>query len=712
MGSKRFIGVMSVATVLLMVLAAFAAVPAGAADGEAEKKAVIVGFKGKMDEKLIKSNSGKIDHKLDIANAIATTLTDKAIKALKKNKNVEYVEEDIQFKVSAQSLPWGVDRIDAEIAWGGSDGDTSLPTTGVEYTGDGIDVAVIDTGIDTGHPDLNYKTGNGYDFVNDDNDPKDDNGHGTHVAGTIAALDNTVGYIGVAPKVDLYVLKALNSRGSGYLSDIAAAIDWAVKGPNGVEGDGDDAEVVSMSLGASSTTSTLKTAVDNALAKGTLPVAAAGNDGSSSFHYPAAYSSVVSVSATDSNDGLASFSNYGSWIELAAPGVSIPSTMPTYDVTLTSTGPPPKRYSNNYDTMSGTSMACPHVSGVAALVFEAGPSDDNGQNGIADEVRVILQNTAEDLGATGKDNNYGYGLVDAEAAVDGVSSGAPTVSLTAPTDGSTVSGTITITASASDDDGTVSSVNFYVDNTLIGAGTASSGVWSISWDSSSVSDGTHTIKAEATDNDGNTATDSVSVDVDNIDDKPTASWVNPSNDDTVGGSVTIQISANDDRGISSVEWKVDSEDTWTTATKSGDYYEDTWNTNGLSDGSYQLSTRATDTGSQVSTESKITVTVSNTVVSMYVGSISWKETGPHLKAIVTVNYGSGSVLSGATVSFKMTDGTSTKTYSGTTDASGVVEFQWKRAPNGSYTGTVTGISHNSYTYDSSLDVGNPSTYTK
>ena len=271
MRSKRFIGVLSVATVLLLVMAGFAAVPAGAGDNGAEKKAVIVGFKGKMDESLIKSNSGKIKHKLTIANAIATELTESAIAALKKNKNVAYVEDDIQIKMVAESLPWGVDRIDAEVVWGGSEDATSVSTS-AKATGSGIQVAVIDTGIDTGHPDLEDNYLDGYDFVNDDTDPTDDNGHGTHVSGTIAGVDNTVGVIGVAPEAGIYALKALDSGGSGYLSDVVAAIGWAVEGPDGEEGDDDDADVVSMSLSTSYDSETLQSAVDNALAAGTLPI--------------------------------------------------------------------------------------------------------------------------------------------------------------------------------------------------------------------------------------------------------------------------------------------------------------------------------------------------------------------------------------------------------------------------------------------------------
>ncbi len=701
MRSRRYIGILSVAIVLLMVLAGFAAVPAGAGDNGAEKRAVIVGFKGKMDESLIKSNNGKVDHKLDIANAIATKLTESAIKALKNNKNVAYVEDDIEFRAVGQTLPWGVNRIDADQVWGGTSG----------YTGSGIQVAVVDTGIDTEHPDLQDNYLGGYDFVNDDSDPSDDNGHGTHVAGTIAAVDNTVGVIGVAPEAGLYALKVLNNRGSGFLSDIAAGIQWAMLGPDGTEDTGDEAEVVSLSLGASSGTTTLQTAVDNAYAAGLLVVAAAGNAGSTSILYPAKYGSVIAVSATDISDNLASFSNYGNEIEIAAPGVNIYSTMPTYDVYLTTSGPPKWRYSKEYDYMSGTSMACPHVSGVAALVYEAGPSDDSGVNGLADEVRKILQDNAEDLGDSGWDSEFGHGLVDAEASVGGGSGTSPTVSIASPIDGSTVSGTVTITADASDSDGTVSSVQFLVDDIPLSTDNDGSDGWSASWDSTGVTDGEYMLKAVATDNDDNTASDSVTVTTDNVNDPPTVSWVNPSDGNTVGGSVTIQIDATDDRVTPTVTWSVGGTIYQSTSFNSDSgYFEATWDTTSLSDGPYTLYAKATDGTNNPTTS--ISVTVSNTVQSMYVGSITWKETGPHLKATVTILSGPSSPVSGATLQFSITTGSTTEEYTGTTDSSGVVEFQWKRAPSGTYEASVISLTHSTYSYDSDLDTLTGWEYTK
>jgi subtilisin len=251
----------------------------------------------------------------------------------------------------------------------------------------------------------NYK--GGYDFVNNDADPKDDNGHGTHVSGTVAAIDNNIGVIGAAPEVNLYALKVLGEDGSGSYSDIISALQWAVD---------NHMDVASMSLGGLVRLKALEDACDSAYESGVVIVAAAGNEGRRKVSYPAAYNSVIAVTATDDTDTRASFSNYGPQIELAAPGVGINSTLPTYKVTLTET------YGLNYGTLRGTSMATPHVTGAVALLLTTSvPTDyDTNTNGQWDpaEVRQRLQDTATDLGAAGKDIYYGYGLVNASAAVE------------------------------------------------------------------------------------------------------------------------------------------------------------------------------------------------------------------------------------------------------------------------------------------------------
>lgn len=327
---------------------------------------------------------------------------------------IKTVEIASEVHLLEDTLDWGVDRVDADIVWGGSDGSLDVTTS---IAGSGIKVAVIDTGIDYTHPDLAAAYAGGYDFVNDDTDPLDDQGHGTHVSGTIAAQDDepnalSGSLIGTAPQVSIYAVKVLDHRGSGSSADVAAGIDWAAA--NGMH-------VASLSLGSSSPSTAIQTAGENAYAAGVLLVAASGNDGAE-VGYPAAFPEFIAVGATDINDQIADFSNFGPELEISAPGVDITSTTPTYKVGSGIFAP-----ALNYDTWSGTSMATPHVSGVAALVFSADPSLTNV------DVRSILQNSAEDLGALGKDDYFGYGLVDAEAAVGlATGGGAPTDDTTPP----------------------------------------------------------------------------------------------------------------------------------------------------------------------------------------------------------------------------------------------------------------------------------------
>ncbi len=337
---------------------------------------VIVGFKGASAPDVVARQGGAVQRELH--RAVAAIVPAAAVAGLRADPDVAYVEEDGVAEAlgqpapsqPGQTTPWGITRVDA-------------PLTGP--TGSGVKVAVIDTGIDLTHPDL--VVADAVDFVKTTGN--DDNGHGTHVSGTIAALNNTIGVVGVAPAASLYAVKVLDRRGSGWLSDVAAGIEWA--GTNGMN-------VANMSLGASSGNSTLQIACADAETNGVLLVAAAGNSGDGSISttevsYPAAYDSVVAVGATTSSipDGLASFSNTGSYVEMSAPGVSIYSTYK----------------GGKYATMSGTSMASPHAAGMCALIWQslASPS--------VSSVRAALHvDHARDVGPTGQDNGFGWGVVD------------------------------------------------------------------------------------------------------------------------------------------------------------------------------------------------------------------------------------------------------------------------------------------------------------
>jgi subtilisin family serine protease len=324
------------------------------------------------------------------------------INTLKKQNFIIYIEEDKLVKVN-EEVQWNIQMIHADQVWS-----TYNSTYGDAAYGyySYLHVAVVDTGIDYTHVELSgavtyciMSLNNGARFYKGTNLKycKDYNGHGTHVAGIIAARLNGVGVVGVAPKVKLYAVRVLGADGSGYISDIARGIIEATNGPDGKAGTADDADVISMSLGGPGS-STLYNAIKYAYNYGVVLVAAAGNEGADYPDYPAAYSEVIAVGAIDSNGQVPDWSNRNP--DLVAPGVDILSTYP----------------GNYLAYMSGTSMACPHVSGVVALIqslrLAAGKSKLT-----PSQTYNVLVYTAIDLGSPGYDSLYGYGLVDALEAV-------------------------------------------------------------------------------------------------------------------------------------------------------------------------------------------------------------------------------------------------------------------------------------------------------
>jgi subtilisin len=393
----------------------------GAGAGQGAPERLIVTLKGPPAAaqaavaKAVERSGGQVLYVFDLIPAVTIEVPAAALNGLLHNPNflgaVQAVEVDqvVTAHAAAQAakggkpqppqppaetLEWGVDRIDAEKVW-----DWSPPVTG-----QGVKVCIIDTGIDDTHPDLAANVKGGVNFVMQKGriDPaawKDDNGHGTHVAGIVGARRNGLGVVGVAPEVSLYAAKVLNKNGMGYASDVIAGINWAVN--NGMD-------VVNMSLGQSVGTDALKAACDAAVSAGVVLVASAGNEGdgnpdTNEVSYPAAYESVIAVGATDSNDNAPRWSSSGPAVELAAPGVNIRSTWK----------------GGGYATLSGTSMAAPHVTGTVALVL-AIPNcvtDPNGDGAVdVADLRMRLCTTADFKGPAVL---YGSGLVDAEEAVTG-----------------------------------------------------------------------------------------------------------------------------------------------------------------------------------------------------------------------------------------------------------------------------------------------------
>ncbi len=296
--------------------------------------------------------------------------------------------------------------IDAPEAWGYTTGSNT------------VIVAIVDTGIDTSHPEFSGRLLPGKHFFDNgssDNNVSDDKGHGTHVAGIAAANGNNgTGVAGVAWGVKILPIKVLSSSGQGYTSDVVAGINWAVS--NG-------AKVINLSMGSTNSNSSLQAAINNAYSHGILVVASAGNCGDQYYpyngcsyqsqpSYPAAGSHVLAVAATDPNDDRASFSTVGSYVDVAAPGWDIYSTWPTS--IRDSSG-----YYSGYDWDSGTSMAAPFVTGLAALLYSRYP------NYTPDQIaQAILQNADSVGGYSGHNSSFGCGRINAaNALANGISDG-------------------------------------------------------------------------------------------------------------------------------------------------------------------------------------------------------------------------------------------------------------------------------------------------
>ncbi|MGD6858027.1 S8 family peptidase [Bacillus infantis] len=274
-----------------------------------------------------------------------------------------------------EKYQWNLPAIDIEKAWDISKGDED------------IIIAVVDTGVDMDHPDLRKRLMKGYNVMQNSSDFDDDNGHGTHVAGIIASeTNNGEGIAGITWNNRIMPVKAMGSKGYGYTFDIAKGIIWAAD---------HGADVINLSLGNYQPSAFLEEAIRYAYDKGAVLISAAGNDNSEQPSFPAAFPEVLSVSAVSYTGEKAEFSNYGYYIDVTAPGVYIPSTY----------------FKNQYAALSGTSMASPHVAGLAGLILSVNPDLSNR------EVMNIIKGTARDIGEEGRDAYFGNGLIDINAAL-------------------------------------------------------------------------------------------------------------------------------------------------------------------------------------------------------------------------------------------------------------------------------------------------------
>ena len=333
---------------------------------------------------------------------VVAAIPEKRIDDLLAASGVASVEEDDEFGIpdgwSPSILEWLLppDRSDCSThpAQRTSWGHERIGADEVDPNGAGVDVGILDTGIQTDHCSVSVAGGRNF-TLGSPTDYEDRHGHGTHVAGVAGALDNDLGVIGVAPGANLYGVKVLDDDGEGRYSELVAGIDWCIS---------NDVEVISMSLGGEDASAAVDEAIETAHEAGHLLLAAAGNEGNNgdgscdeeTMTYPATHESVVAVAAMNEDDALASFSSVGSAVDLLAPGTNVASTT----------------VGNRYAEANGTSVACPFVTGVAALLWETGEWDGPGPN---EAVRDVLTSTAETVLDTCEE---GHGLVDARAALD------------------------------------------------------------------------------------------------------------------------------------------------------------------------------------------------------------------------------------------------------------------------------------------------------
>ncbi|KHE69379.1 S8 family peptidase, partial [Halobacillus sp. BBL2006] len=334
---KKYIG-----HLLLIFLIGLVSFPQSSlADEKTER--VIIGFENEIDTTILKDTPHQVIHTYEPIHAISVFVDKDQMAELEANPEVAWVEEDQKVKATRQVRNWGFDAT-------GTNASRDL-----QINGNGTKVAVIDTGINRDHPDL--EVAGGVNFVGDGSSYEDDNGHGTHVAGVINAQNNSIGTLGVAPAAKLYSIKALDSEGIGNETDVIAGIQWAIE---------KDVDIINLSLTSPYSSTALKKMIDKAHDKGIFIVAASGNDKTGQGQltddvmYPGRYDNVISVGAVTEDLEKARFSYQGKSLDFVAPGVQIYSTYI-------------EENESEYAYLSGTSMASPYVAGALALYKQLYP---------------------------------------------------------------------------------------------------------------------------------------------------------------------------------------------------------------------------------------------------------------------------------------------------------------------------------------------------
>ena len=498
-------------------------------------------------DKIIKKQGGKQIGKIEGINVRIIQLppqaSEKAVEALlKHNKHVKFAERDMLVRPSTTNDPyyangWHLPKIGAPTAWQTS-------------SGRNVVIAILDSGVDADHPDLAAKLVPGWNMYDNNADTTDVNGHGTKVAGAAAALtNNATGVAAVAGDALVMPMRVSRADGYAYYSTIASALTWAADR---------GARVANISFYGVETSSSARSAAQYLKNKGGLVVTSAGNYGVEETIVPS--DTMITVSATDSNDSKTSWSSYGSFVDVAAPGAGIYSTV----------------NGGGYGAVSGTSFSSPITAGIVALMMAANPALSPA------DLEKALYSSAVDLGSAGFDKYFGNGRVDAAAAVAAsvtavkADSIAPSTSITSPSGGTKVSGLVAVDVAASDDTG-VSRVDLLVNGVKVGSD--STAPYGFSWDSTMAGDGDASITAHAYDAAGNAGSHSVKVSVvnavveepvveepvvsdpvvENVADvvAPLAKLGNPTDGSVIAGNVAITGSATDEVGVTSLRLLID-----------------------------------------------------------------------------------------------------------------------------------------------------------
>jgi len=459
---------------------------------------------------------------------------------------------------------WHLKKIGCPTAWSTTKGST------------GVVIAILDSGVDASHPDLADKIVAGWNAYNGNTDTRDVTGHGTAVAGTAAAAtNNSAGVAAVAWNCKIMPVRVTDSTGYGSFAAIASGLTWAAD---------HGARVANISFTASHSLS-VQSAAQYFQSKGGVVVISAGNTGTVDNYADNPYA--LTVSATDPSDVLYSWSTRGPHVDISAPGAAYTTVR-----------------GGGYTTYSGTSISAPVVAGVAALVKSFNGALTGAQ------IQDILKRSARDLGAAGWDENYGWGRVDAAAALalaggSAADTASPTVYIDSPAAGATVSGIITVQAAAVDNVG-VSSVALYVDGTWKAADT--SAPYSFPLDTTALSNASHTIKVVAKDAAGNAGSAQVSVTVSNgVADTlaPTIVITSPLPGAKVNGNVTVTVDARDNVGVARVELYVDGV---LTGTAYGSPFSIAWSAKSASRGPHVLVCKAYDAAGNVGVSPSVSVT--------------------------------------------------------------------------------------------------------